>query len=95
MTPGNLEGIPELLSELDGADSEHADVSVHHESGLSLAVFPSGHVVLENLESGDPPKSAALSLESEALRQLIKAVAEGNLSGVNGIGWREGYGWPE
>jgi hypothetical protein len=79
----------ELLDELSGADSEHPDISVSHESEWSLSVYKSGFVVLENLEEGEPVHMGPLDrTESVA---LMVAIADGKLDDVQAEQWQPGY----
>jgi hypothetical protein len=91
MEPGNEEMLPELLGELAGADREHTDISVQHESGWALSVFPSRRVVLENVEEDEEPRSARMETDSDCLHAM-GAVASGSLDELDHISWREGYG---
>lgn len=90
MEPGRLEILAELLDELSLADGEHVDISVQHESGWSISVFPSGHAIVENLESDDPPRSANLGPRNDCLL-VMRAVALGSFDQLESISWREGY----
>ena len=83
--------LEELMKELSQADAEHTDVSVQHESGWSLSMFSSRHVVLENLESDEAPRSAYLGTDHDCLRAM-QAVARGLVDDLDSIKWEEGYG---
>lgn len=77
-----IEGIPELVAELDHADGEHTDVSVEHESGWTLSAYREGLVVWENVkddqETGrlyDVPRDEVATMFAELARGDIVAVA--------------------
>jgi hypothetical protein len=79
----------ELLEELDRSDREHPDVSLTHESEWTLTVLPSGMVVLENLEAGEPVHKGPLD-RAQCLA-LLFALAEGRVDEVQRGAWRSGY----
>jgi hypothetical protein len=85
------DSIAALLDELDGADGEHPDVSVSHESGWTLSVFPSGRVIWENIEEDDEARHVFLHDRSE-IEQLLYAVADGRVDVVDSAAWSPGYG---
>jgi hypothetical protein len=91
MEPGEEAMLPQLLEELAHADREHTDVSVQHESGWTLSIFPSRRVVLENVESDEMPRSAQMATDGDCLRAM-GAVASGSLNELNYATWQEGYG---
>ncbi|MFE4368457.1 hypothetical protein ACFRMN_09460 [Streptomyces sp. NPDC056835] len=65
--------IREILAELTGADEEHPDVSLQHESGWSLSVFPDRFVRWQNVESDRPePVDATLSSWDDIVGLLLK-----------------------
>ncbi|MEV6423661.1 hypothetical protein [Streptomyces sp. NPDC051662] len=65
--------IREILAELSNADEEHPDVSLQHESGWSLSVFPDRFVRWENVESAQPePVDATLSSWDDIVGLLLK-----------------------
>jgi hypothetical protein len=88
MDDGALEDLPGLLDELADADDEHPDISVQHESGLSLSVFGGWRLVLEDLETGTDP--AWLSTEDRgAVLAVMEQVARGDAGA--GLTWEPGY----
>lgn len=91
MEEGTDEALPRLLEELAEADREHTDVSVQHESGWTLSVFPSRRVVLENVEEDEEPRSTRMTSDDECLRAM-SAVASGALDELDHATWEEGYG---
>jgi hypothetical protein len=91
METGEIGMLGELMAELSHADGEHTDVSVQHESGWALSVFPSRHVVLENLESDEPPRSAYLATDHDCLLAM-QTVARGLVDNLGSLNWEEGYG---
>ena len=93
MEQGTDDALPGLLEELATADREHPDVSVEHESGWALSVFPSRRVVLENVEEEEDgePRSTRMASDDECLRAM-RAVASGALDELDHATWEEGYG---
>jgi len=88
--PGR-DSIAALLDELDETDIEHADVSVSHESGWTLSVYPSGRLVWENIEEDDEPLHTFVHERAEVER-LLFAVADGHVEIVDAEAWEPGYG---
>ncbi|MFE4534508.1 hypothetical protein ACFRKB_05445 [Streptomyces scopuliridis] len=65
--------IREILNELSNADEEHPDVSLQHESGWSLSVFPDKFVRWQNVESSQPePVDATLASWDDIVGLLLK-----------------------
>lgn len=95
MEEGSDDALPRLLEELATADREHTDVSVQHESGWTLSVFPSRRVVLENIEEDEEedegPRSTQMASDEECLRAM-RTVASGALDDLDYAEWEEGYG---
>jgi hypothetical protein len=79
-----------VLASLDQADDEHPDVSLTHETEWSMAVFPSGLVVFENLETGDPMHMRGVS-RARAL-ELWQQLARGEVESLRALPWEPGYG---
>ncbi|MFI0904262.1 hypothetical protein ACH4TE_12040 [Streptomyces sioyaensis] len=79
--------IRRILSELQNADDEHLDVSLNHESGWSLSVYPDRAVLWENVESSDmPPREAVLDSWDEVVALLLE-LSQGNISVVESTNW--------
>ncbi|MCP4309158.1 MAG: hypothetical protein GY926_11475 [bacterium] len=86
----NDDTIDRVLAELDDPlDPEHPDVSLGHESGWTLSVFPSGLLLWENVESDDGPRQRA-RIDRREIRRLWLALAKGDLASVEGFGWNPG-----
>jgi hypothetical protein len=83
-------GIREILTELQDVDSEHFDVSLVHESGWSLSVYPDKSLVWENVND-ETVQPSELTLDSwqEVLVALVK-LSRGEVSELQSLGWREG-----
>ena len=79
----------EVLSQLDTDDIEHVSVSLSHESEWCLGAYPSGLLVYENLEEGEPrhmngvPRSTVL--------ELWQLLARGQLEEIEQQPWLPGY----
>ena len=92
---GDMEGDPpiarlgELLDELSNTDEEHGSISVTHETEWCLSVWRSGHIVIENLEAGEPLHAGPI--DRSGLLRLMAAVADGRLDEVREIEWKPGY----
>lgn len=84
------ERMAEVLVTLDGADEEHPDVSLTHESEWCISVFRSGLLIFENLEEGEPVHLAGVSRE-ETLR-LWQLLAHGDIASVQAMPWQPGQG---
>ena len=93
MDEGEESDIEALLAELEGdPDEEHPDVSVTHETGLSVSLFQSGLAVLENVEDGSfEPKHLVFADRTEPL-SLMRLVARGDISVLEQWAWNPGYG---
>ncbi|MEU5167715.1 MULTISPECIES: hypothetical protein [Streptomyces] len=64
--------IRSLLAEISSADEEHPDVSLQHESGWSLSVFPDRFVRWQNVESAQSePVDATLSSWDDVVGLLL------------------------
>ncbi|MET9554493.1 hypothetical protein [Streptomyces sp. NPDC006645] len=74
--------IREILAELGNADEEHPDVSLKHESGWSLSVFPDKFIRWENVERDGPePMDATLDSWEDIVGLLLKT-ARGEIEEV-------------
>jgi hypothetical protein len=83
----------ELLAQLEEHDPEHPDAWLTHESGWILAVFESGLVVLENLESeGNPRHQVGISRE-KALSLWLK-LSRGDIAEIEQEPWSPGHSPP-
>jgi len=85
-----LDRLPALLEEFDPEDVEHPDVSVTHESEWCLSAFPSGLLVWENLEEGDP--RYVKDVPREKVLQLWELLSRGEIGQINLEPWLEGCG---
>lgn len=81
------EALPALLGELSGADDEHTDVSISHETGWTLSAFGDGSVIWENVED-DSIEAREIELgDSQAVLRLFEAVARSDLATVEAQDW--------
>ncbi len=86
-----LESLEALFDELAAEDREHPDVSVQHESEWSLAAFPGGLLVWENVAEGDNPRHMR-SVPRAKVLQLWRTLAQGDVEGIEAEPWQDGYG---
>lgn len=77
MDSGRYDGLPDLLDELLAADGEHADVSVQHESGLSVSVFRGWRLVVEDVEEGTVGPVWREFNDRELVLEVLEEVARG------------------
>jgi hypothetical protein len=75
-----------------GADLEHGDIAVVHESGWGLVVLPHGRVIWENVEDGGGEPRQLVGLTQGATLKLMELVAAGDLESVEAHPWAPGYG---
>ena len=85
-----VESLEALYSELELQDDEHPDVSVEHESGWSLAAFPGGLLVWENVEGRTPRHMTAVPKEKTL--DLWRHLAAGDIPAIDSEPWHDGYG---
>jgi hypothetical protein len=84
------QGIREVLAELWDADGEHFDISLVHESGWSLSVYPDKNLVWENVNEGEG-RSRELALDSwQGVVDVLLKLSQGEISTLNSLDWREG-----
>ncbi|MEU9120894.1 hypothetical protein AB0C96_13720 [Streptomyces sp. NPDC048506] len=76
-----------ILSELQNADDEHSDVSLNHESGWSLTVYPDKGVLWENVEDADVPPREAVPASWDDVVALLLEISQGNFAAVESIDW--------
>ncbi|MFD6329540.1 hypothetical protein ACFWGI_08255 [Streptomyces niveus] len=74
--------IREILAELSNADEEHPDVSLKHESGWALSVFPDKFVRWENAEPDQPKPVDAMLSSWEDIVGLLLMTARGEIKEV-------------
>ena len=91
MAPGRYDGLPDLLDELLGADGEHPDVGVQHESGLSVSVFRGWRLVVEDVEEGTVGPIWTEINDRELVLEVLEEVARGVFVAPTD-GWAPGYG---
>lgn len=91
MDDGRLWLLPALIDELDEADIENPDVSVTDEFGWSVGLYPSGRIVLENVEDRE---SKPIHIFGGRDEQLIAAtaIAAGRRDLLQDWPWLPGYG---
>jgi hypothetical protein len=87
----DFEQLSVLLDELEGEDPEHNSVAVSHESGWTISAFPSGRMVLENVEELSDPRHR-FERSRAAILRMFREIAEGHLETVEAEGWGAGYG---
>ncbi len=90
MESASTEALPALLDELDGADHEHPDVAVTHESGWALSVFSDRRVVWENVEADDEPRHLD-HLDRNVILSLLRTLVGGDLDAIQARAWEPGY----
>jgi hypothetical protein len=82
----------QLLASLDwGGDPTHPEVSLIHQSGWSISVYPGGGVILKNTTSGNDPWHMR-SKSSAQILQLWALLAAGELDQLGKAGWSPGAG---
>ncbi|MER6025132.1 hypothetical protein [Streptomyces sp. NPDC001851] len=79
--PGE-EQIRAILAELGNGDEEHPDVSLQHESGWSLTVFPGRLVRWQNVDSASPEPLDAILPSWDAVVGLLLLTARGETEPV-------------
>jgi len=85
----NKKQLRDLLGELDKNDIEHVNVSVTHESEWCLGAFPSGLLVWENLENGEPKHMNLVSRDQ--VLSLWLMLAAGSVLEIEALPWLPGY----
>lgn len=79
--------IRQIVAGLEGADDEHPDVALSHESGWSLSVFSDKTLLWENVEdSSIEPREATLESWDEVVRILLE-LSRGNIAEVERTDW--------
>ena len=86
----SVQQMTEGLAELDVEDIEHPDVALIHESGWCLGAYPSGLLVWENLESGEPSHMCGVS--RDRVLELWQRLSRGELAEIESEPWKAGYG---
>lgn len=81
-----------ILAELDANDAEHPDVALTHESEWCLSAFPSGLLIWENLEQGEPRHMNGVS--RERVLELWMKLAQGQLDCLEAEPWLPGQADP-
>lgn len=93
MEPFNEDELESLLDELVGVDGEHTDVSVQHADGVSLSVFSSGRLVIEDVEEGLIGPIWTRGSDRSQTLDLMNLVGNGNfVVGRSDLDWTNGYG---
>ncbi|MBT2788620.1 MULTISPECIES: hypothetical protein [unclassified Halomonas] len=87
----SLDLLHTLYDELSGADGEHTDVSLTHESEWCLAAFFSGLLVWENVAGEGEPKHMK-GISREKVLTLWKLLASGRIDEIDQESWVSGYG---
>jgi hypothetical protein len=86
----SVQQMREALAELDVEDIEHPDVALIHESAWCLGAYPSGLLIWENLESGEPRHMRGVS--RERVLELWQKLSRGELAAIEAEPWKPGYG---
>jgi hypothetical protein len=83
-----------LLRELDDRleDTEHASVSVTHESEWCISVGRGGYVIFENLESEGGGERHMRNVSDRKILELWSFLAVGDLQRLELEPWKPGYG---
>lgn len=84
-----LELLSDFYNELAAEDIEHVSVTLKHETEWSLSAYPSGALVYENAEEGEPRHMTGLSKEKTI--SLWEKLAKGDLEAIEQEKWEEGY----
>ncbi len=83
-----------ILVELGANDDEHQDVALTHDSEWCLSAFPSGLLIWENLEQGEPRHMNGIT--RERVLALWLKLAQGQLDYIEAEPWLAGqYDSPE
>ena len=83
----------ELLAQLEEHDPEHPDAWLTHESGWTLAVFESGLVVWENIESEGAPRHQ-VGVSREHALSLWLNLSRGEIAQIEQQPWSPGHSPP-
>ena len=86
----SVDKMREALAELEVEDVEHPDVALIHQSGWCLGAYPSGLLVWENLEAGEPRHMRGIS--RERVLELWQRLSRGELDAIEVEPWKAGYG---
>ncbi|NEA99758.1 hypothetical protein [Streptomyces sp. SID13726] len=81
--------IRKILAELQNADGEHLDVSLVHESGWSLSVYPDKNLVWENVDDGQARQREITADTWEGVVVVLWQLSRGEIWKLNSIDWRE------
>jgi len=79
----------EILSEIEKPDAEHPDAWLTHENGWSLAVYESGLVTWENVESSGEPRHQVGVSKKNALELWLK-LSRGEVEAIEQEPWSRG-----
>ncbi|MBW3087111.1 hypothetical protein KEM60_03341 [Austwickia sp. TVS 96-490-7B] len=91
MTSGNREDFALLLDELSTADDEHPDVSIQHESGLSLSIQTGWLLIVEDIEDERIQPVWTKTDNRKTVFQVMLEVAQGKFI-PSSNDWSLGYG---
>ncbi|MFQ6198110.1 hypothetical protein [Streptomyces sp. NPDC000405] len=83
----DMETMRRVLDGLVGADGEHADVSLSHESGWCLSVFADGLVVWENAEDDAVVPGEMRGIGREEVLELLGLLTAGDIAAVQAFPW--------
>ncbi|MEU0375070.1 hypothetical protein ABZ070_33785 [Streptomyces sp. NPDC006283] len=76
-----------VLDGLAGADDEHPDVSLSHESGWSLSALASGLLLRENAEDDSVPLGQLRAVGREEVLRLFGLLASGDTAAIETLPW--------
>jgi hypothetical protein len=84
--PGETQ-IRAIVASLNNADEEHADISLVHESGWSLSIYPDRTLMWENVENPDTaPRETSLDTWDEVINALFK-LSRGDIAALDSLDW--------
>lgn len=85
---GQMRSLLATLDQPESFDKDHPDVSlIHDPSGWSISVFPSGIVVMDNLDAKDRPPAYLKDLKRDEILQLWIELSEGRIDALRARPW--------
>ena len=86
----SLDCFADLLTEIDGANGEHIDVALKHDSEWCLSALANGSLIWENVEGVNLPRHMK-NVSKERIIELWTKLAQGEIESINSEPWLEGY----
>jgi hypothetical protein len=78
-----------IVASLSNADEEHADISLVHESGWSLSIYPDRTLVWENVEHSDAaPREISIDSWDGVIDALLN-LSRGDIAAVDSLDWEQ------